>query len=139
MRLYVSGPVVDVLDSKRRLDRIYMTIEKYFDGHVVELPLRSRDLDTLPPGQFYKAVYDLIKSSDGVVTVLTTRDQSGPVEATIASVVDKPQCIMEMAGTAPRLLRGLPNVVDITLLKGGPVEPQVHNALDRFNKNLGIK
>jgi len=136
MQFYVSGPVVDELNNKDALGRIYILIEKILHGHKVDLPLRSRDLDKLSPEKFYSSVFDMIARSDGVISVLTEGDQSGPVESTVASFKHKPQCIMEMSATAPRLLRGLPFVVDVTNLESKELEPQVRACLERFLKSL---
>ena len=139
MKFYVSGPVVDELNEKELVGRIYLLIEKILKGHQVELPLRSRDLDKLSPTRFYDSVRKLIKKSDGVISVLAGEDLSGPVESTLASIRKKPQCMMEMSASAPRLLRGLPGMVDVTTIneKDGNLEQQVRRCLESLLKDLG--
>jgi hypothetical protein len=139
MKFYVSGPVVDELRDKDPLARLYVLIEKLLKGHRVELPLRTRDLETLSAGAFYQEVFKMISSSDGVICVLMEGDQSGPVESTIASLNGKPQCIMEISAAAPRLLRGLSNVIDVRKLEMGTVlmEGEVRASIQALLKHLG--
>jgi len=125
-----------MLEGKSLLELIYLHIQDRLAGHSVELPLRTRDLDNLGPTKFCSAVYDMIKASDAVITVLAAQDQSGPGEAVIASTLHKPQCIMEMSGSAPRLLQGLPHVVGVTKIKPGDLGPQVSEAIDRLLRDL---
>jgi hypothetical protein len=139
MRFYVSGPVVDEVDKRDVLGRVYLTIERVLKGHDVSLPLRSRDLDGLAPVEFVKTIDGLIGSSNAVITVLVDNDQSGPVEATIASHRLKPQCMMDMSAGAARLLRGLPQVTEVARITPQDLEAQVTQAVERFLKVLTLR
>jgi nucleoside 2-deoxyribosyltransferase len=137
MRFYVSGPVVEELKKENLLDAIYLVVESKLSGHQVDLPLRSRDIDKLAPKNFYNAVFNMIKAADGVVAVLAADDKSTPVETTIASMLSKPVCIMEVSSSAPRLMQGLPGVVDVTkIVESKELEPQVGQAIDRMLGSL---
>ncbi|MEH2569082.1 hypothetical protein V1289_008709 [Bradyrhizobium sp. AZCC 2289] len=81
----------------------------------------------------------MIKSCDGVITVLVDADQSGPVEATIASSVRKPQCIVDGSSGAVRLLRGLPGVSEVSKFTTPELESQVRGIVERFLKTMNSR
>jgi hypothetical protein len=93
----------------------------------------------LSPPDFFRAVSEMIKSSDGVITVLVDADQSGPVEATIASSVRKPQCIVDGSSGAVRLLKGLPGITEVSKIATADLEAQVRGTVERFLKTLNSR
>lgn len=137
MNFYVSGPVVKELSDKDRMASLYLLIQGLMQKHKVTFPVRSAEMDNLAPTDFYRRVAKMISESDGVISIITDRDQSGPVESTIASREHKPQCIMEISSSAPRLLRGLPNVIDVRKIEGLDGLAQVRSCLEMLLKSLG--
>jgi hypothetical protein len=136
MIFYVSGPVVEELAGS--IGSIYAVIQRHLPQHAVDLPLRSRDIDALSPENFFIAVSNMIRKSDAVITVLTDNDQSCPVESTIASLMHKPQCIMHVPKAAPRLLRGLPGVVDVRNIGSGDLTAKITGSIDRLLSSMPL-
>jgi hypothetical protein len=141
MHFYVSGPVVEQLKGQSEIEIIYALIEKHLKdkGHSVELPIRSSGLNELSPANFFKITSEKIKSSDGIIAVVNEKDQSGPVEATLAFHFQKPMCVVEMSRYIPRLIRGLPGIIDGIVIKPGDLDAEIAEMIRRFLRNLQQK
>lgn len=142
MKFYVSGPVVEYINEQELIGRAYWIIEQILkkSGHSVALPLRSRDIDTLAPRDFFNAVQGMIGESNGVITVLVDKDQSGPVEATVASTKGVPQCVIDLGGGIVRLIIGLPYVSDVSVNQISSIDDVskvIPPLIEQFLKKLG--
>ncbi|MBI4532102.1 MAG: hypothetical protein HY709_11355 [Candidatus Latescibacteria bacterium] len=114
--IYVAGPVIRPGLANRRFRSVFHDVVTAADatGEKVVLPELDRSLDRLKPPDFVKLISDRIASADGVLTVLTEGDQSAPVEATLAAICQKPQLVLaKNTKRVPRMIRGLPFVVDV--------------------------
>ncbi len=132
--IYVSGPTTESLGDKSLHARIYIEIKKAVDGrHEIIFPLRSDKMASLRAADFFKETARLIGSSDGVLTVLVPKDQSTPVEAATAALNDKPQCVFATFGNwPPRLIEGLPHVMNVVKIEEEKLEFQVKEAVEQL-------
>jgi hypothetical protein len=133
MKIYVSGPPVDKIEYGKELHVvIYRTIKKLTEGkHDVMLPIKTNKLSKLSDQAFYREMSRRINEADGLISVFVEGDRSTPVEATIASAKDKPQSILEV-GSAPRLIRGLPGIVEVMAVSPDKVQDQVNSVLENL-------
>jgi hypothetical protein len=133
MKIYVSGPPVDKIERGKDLHIvIYRTIKKLTKGkHDVVLPIKTPELSKLSEQDFYNEMSRRISEAEGVISVFVEGDQSTPVETTIASAKDKPQSILEI-GSAPRLVRGLPGVLEVVAVSPDEVQDQVNSILEHL-------
>jgi hypothetical protein len=141
MKIYVSGPVVDSLDDKKLplISSIYRLIERKVPrSYELDLPVRTAELSKLSANEFYETIQKQISLADGVFTVLAPYDQSTPVEAATAAINNKPQCILALTDV-PRLIAGLPNIIEISPVDKDKLEDQVGYLVDRLLGELGQK
>jgi hypothetical protein len=135
MKIYISGPPVDKIGEGDELHAIiYKIIRETTAGkHAISLPIRTIELQKLDPKGFFDAISNKIKIADGVISVVVHGDQSTPVESTLAALNGKPQSVLEI-GPAPRLLRGLPNIVEIVKVNPKDVQSQVQSVVQNLIK-----
>ena len=132
MKVYVSGPPVDQLSNKSLPETVYEIIQKASkDLFEVDLPIRTESLSKLPPSEFFAAISRRIDSADGVITLLIPDDQSTPVEAATAAQSGKIQSIV-MTFDGPRLVVGLPNVVDVVKLDKTDLAAQINSVVSQL-------
>ena len=123
--IYVAGPVLtadalrqpthpeEVLSLEELYSRLRAEVERL--GWDIWLPLREEELDRLSPRAFTHEILGRLSSADAVITVLREADQSTPVEAAFAAYSQKPQLVLAPAAiTVPRIIQGLPEVINVT-------------------------
>jgi hypothetical protein len=118
--IYVAGPVVDGPYDRRSQLYARLVAEAESAGLSVALPVRDGYLDSLPPGEFTRAIAERIREAKVVISVLSPGDQSVPVEAAMASHFEKPQLIVVDGAVAPRIISGLPFIVDVVAADDPP-------------------
>jgi len=135
MKIYVSGPPINKLEEGEGLHAIiYKVIREITLGkHPISLPIRTPELAKLDPNEFFDAMSKRLQIADGVISVFVQGDQSTPVESTVAALSGKPQSVLEI-GSAPRLIRGLPNIVEIVKVSPHNVQAQVRSVIDNLIK-----
>lgn len=112
-QMYVAGPVFEWGSGRHKIFEA-VTEEAARLGSKVVLPVRDEYVDQLEPTRFTEHIVSEIEEADGVVTILAAGDQSVPVESAIAAMKGKRQIIVAEDGhKAPRILAGLPGVVDV--------------------------
>jgi hypothetical protein len=82
-------------------------------GTTIALPLGQREIDQLQPSNFARVIAEHIRDCEWVVTVVSSEDQSPPVEAAMASYLAKPQILVGDRARVPRILAGLPEVQQV--------------------------
>jgi hypothetical protein len=114
--VYIAGPVmrsVSRLENQSERSQIYGHIYETLTAAGIEVivPVSNETTEDADPQTFFQIMKDRISASDLVITVFPERNRSVPVEATMASFMNKPQYIV--AGdieAVPRLLKGLPGM-----------------------------
>jgi hypothetical protein len=124
--LYVAGPVIrGLLNSlPPSIATIYRLIFQAAERLNIDakLPEATLEMELANPERFFEGTVEAIESSDAAITVFTGSDVSAGCEATIAALSHKRQLfIVEDQTNVPRLLRGLPGVVEVASAK----EPDV--------------
>jgi hypothetical protein len=117
--VYIAGPVVrsvSSLEKQRERSQIYNHIYETLTaaGLKVIVPSLSETTENADPQAFFQIMKDRISASDAVITVFPERNRSVPVEATMASFMNKAQYVV--AGdidAVPRILKGLPGLSQI--------------------------
>lgn len=108
--IYLAGPVVNERDSEgvaALYEQLAKTATMY--GWVCRKPLRTKELDTLEASAFTQQIAERIRHAAHIVYFWQPGDDSGPVEATLASIMRKPFDIVVVGrGVVPRIIRGLP-------------------------------
>lgn len=137
MKIYVSGPPVDSIEFGDELHMsLYRLIKDVTDGkHVVIFPIRTPELIKLKPKEFYKEMARRIDDVEAVISVSVVGDQSTMIEATIASEKKKPQSVIQI-GAAPRLLRGLPNIVEVVRISFEDSRKQVESVVENLTTSV---
>lgn len=116
-KIYVVGPVIRSGRWFRRgdwPDPVYHAINAVGGGTEFVLPSSEASLESADEQAFYNAIYQRIKSSDGVITIISPNVISGAIEATLASTLGKKQLVIaKTLSDVPRMMRGLPGVVEV--------------------------
>jgi len=124
--VYVAGPVIRGLlhhlpPSVAKIYRLIFQAAQQRQAHA-NLPEATLEMELASPAQFFERTVEAIRSSDAAITIFTGSDVSAGCEATIAALSGKKQLfIVEENDNVPRLLRGLPGVVEVVSGK----EPEV--------------
>jgi hypothetical protein len=136
MKIYVSGPPVDSIDgSKEQYAYIYSLIREIANGeHEVIFPIRTTQLAKLDPRAFFEEISRRIGGAEAVISVIVAGDQSTPVEATVASTKGKPQSVIQI-DHAPRLVQGLPKIVDIIKISSDDPKEQVRSIIENLTRS----
>lgn len=114
--IYIVGPVPRSGATGQALHDFYGLVERELAsfGWAAAPPRSEGELQRMSPEVFAREIFQRIKDSDGMVTVLAEGDQSAPVEATFGAVNGKKQLIVaDSPERVPRIIRGLPNVIGV--------------------------
>ena len=116
-QVYVSGPVVRhsaQWDLEPWVKSVYDRMENdAVWGRRILLPVVQPELDAKMPLEFFHAIRKRMANATGVVAVFSPGDVPVAIETSIASAEGlKIVLIAEDPGSLPRLLRGLPGVVE---------------------------
>lgn len=121
--IYVAGPVFPGVPGRLEgeLPGFYnflkSEIESLGGGEAI-VPKRDHELSRMPAEDFYRAIFQRIKESSGMVTVLVEGDQSAPAEAALGAVnLTRQLLVAEFPERVPRILRGLPFIVGVANLR----------------------
>ena len=126
--IYVSGPVIrrslPLLNLKRLAldgmagiaapDKAYRWLAQTARSLDFELLLPVSDpyLEIALPESFAREIRQRIERADGIVSIFSRTDSSGPVESTMASMMGRRQIIFAAnPDIVPRIMRGMPGVL----------------------------
>ena len=117
--LYVAGPVLRRMSREEREFSLYSIYQGIVavcreQGWDCQIPELEEELDKLSPREFVSEITRRLSKASAAVIVLTSGDQSVPVEATLTVSMGIPQTIaLYRMREAPRMLVGLPNVTAV--------------------------
>lgn len=138
----VSGPVIRqtaAWDLPEWVQGIYTNLQAGLRQHKVEarLPIAEPELEQKEPREFFHAMHKRVSSSVALVSVFTSGDVSAAIEASMASVAGKKILVIaEHPEEVPRLVKGLPGLIDV--LDAASMPEGLEAALSRLlSKRMG--